>query len=188
VCFTTRAKGTTQRQCICRSRHPQRAGNPSLNKKRMHTSKALNSVCVTAEKASILSLCVLQRRQGTKDSRAICERTGIAGGAWLGTAKHSPHITYKQSKSQQSTQKRHLRKQSSGQPSIHMTSKDTHEGNNQMHGCNTLAIPPQIATCLLTDLRHGLVKPKELTATTHPHKATSHCPLDGGVAATQTDG
>jgi hypothetical protein len=69
-----------------------------------------------------------------------------------------------------------------------MTAKDTHKGNSKIQGHNTLAIPPQIASWPLTNLRRGSVKPRGVTAPTHSHKATSHRPLNSSVAAAQTDG
>jgi hypothetical protein len=67
------------------------------------------------------------------------------------------------------------------------TAKDTHKGNNKIQGHNTLAIPPQIASCPLTNLRCGSGKPRGVTSPTHSHKATSHRPLNSSVAAAQTD-
>jgi AMMECR1 domain-containing protein len=36
--------------------------------------------------------------------------------------------------------------------------------------------------------RRGSVEPRGVTSTTHPHKATSHRPLDSSVEAAKTDG
>jgi hypothetical protein len=105
-------------------------------------------------------VCVLQRRQGAKQSRAISKLTDI-------TRLHTSRANHTRAPT---------------------TAEDTHKGNNKIQGHNTLAIPPQIAPCPLTNLRRGSVKPRGVTSTTHSHKATSHRPLDSSVAAAQTDG
>jgi hypothetical protein len=105
-------------------------------------------------------VCVLQRRQGAMKSRAISKLTDIAR-SHTSRANHNRAPT---------------------------TAKDTHKGNNKIQGHNTLAIPPQIASCPLTNLCRGSVKPGGVTSTTHSHKATSHRPLDSSVVAAQTDG
>jgi hypothetical protein len=122
--------------------------------------KILMCLLISGNAAALVCVCELQRRQRAKESRAISKLTDIAR-SHTSRANHNRAPT---------------------------TAKDTHKGNNKMQGHNTLAIPPQIASCSLTNLRRGSVKPRGVTTTTHLHKAISHRPLDSSVAAAQTDG